>query len=178
MDDIHVELQKTTQFFQKELSQLQIGRASVSLVDGIEVEAYGSKQPIRNLANIATPDIKQITIEPWDKSISKAIEKAILEANIGFTPILDGNMVRINIPLLTEERRKDIVKIIWKMAEEAKISVRNVRQEYLKKLKAQEKELGEDQVKGLEKKAQEKVDLANKDIETSAKKKEEEVMKV
>lgn len=178
MSTIESELSKIVDFFKSELSHLQIGRANASLVDHVEVEAYGSRQPLKNLANLSVPDAKQIAIQPWDKSLLSSIEKAIFEAKLGFTPVNDGTFIRINIPALTEERRKELVKLVWKMAEESKISIRNVRQEHMKQIKAQEKTIGEDEVARQEKLIQEKVDKVNKEIEELAKKKEEDVMKV
>lgn len=178
MEHLDSELGKVVQFFKTELSHLQIGRANASLVEHLEVEVYGSKQPLKNVATISIPEAKQIAIQPWDKTMLSAIEKAIFEAKIGFTPVNDGTMIRLNIPQLTEERRKELVKLLWKMAEEAKISIRNVRQEHMKQIKQREKELGEDGVKHQEKQIQDKVDQANKDIEEAAKKKEQEIMTV
>ncbi len=178
MDSIASELNKATDFFKSELSHLHLGRASASLVEHVEVEVYGSKQPLKNVASISIPDPKQLAIQPWDKSVLSAIEKAIFEAKIGLTPVNDGVVIRINMPLMTEERRKELVKLVWKMAEEAKISIRNVRQDYMKKIKAQEETIGEDGVKREEKNIQDKVDESNKEIEETAKQKEKDIMTV
>ena len=178
LSNIEAELSKIVDFYKSELSRLQIGRANASLVDHIEVESYGTKQPIKNLANISIPDAKQIAIQPWDKSILSAIEKAIQEAKLGFNPVNDGVLIRINIPALTEERRRELSKLVWKMAEESKISVRNIRQDFMKNVKATEKDVGEDEVKRQEKLIQEKVDKTNKEIDELGKKKEEDIMKV
>lgn len=168
--------EKSLEHLISEFAALQIGRASSALVEGINVEAYGSHQPIRNMAQITLPDARSIAITPWDKSIMGNIEKAITNANIGLTPINDGNCVRLNIPPLTEERRKETVKIVHRMAEEAKISIRNARHEALESIKKEE--LSEDEQKRAEKELQEKVDEYNKKVEEHAKKKEHEIMTV
>lgn len=178
MGNLEAELHKIIDFFKTELSRLQTGRASAALIEHVEVEAYGTRQPIKNVANISIPDAKQIAIQPWDKSTLQAIEKGIQEANLGFNPSNDGTFIRINLPPMTEERRKDLIKLVWKMAEEAKISIRNVRQDHMKQIKAQEKDMGEDWVKGQEGDIQDKIDKANSEIEALAKKKEEDVKTV
>ncbi len=175
-----VEMKKVIEHLKTEYSHLQIGRASASLVEGVMVEAYGTHQSLKGLAHISVPDAKTIQIQPWDKSTLQPIEKAIMMANIGLTPNNDGIVIRINIPPLTEERRKDLTKVVHKLAEDARISVRHARQGVMDKIKAQEKakELSEDAAGGLEKKLQDKVDSMNKEIETLAKNKEHDVMTV
>ncbi|MBI5414808.1 ribosome recycling factor [Candidatus Peregrinibacteria bacterium] len=170
-------LEKATSFLKKEYSNLQIGRASPGLVESIEVEAYGSRQPLRNLAQVALPDARSIAITPWDKSILGAIEKAIRESNLKISPVNDGNAVRINIPPLTEERRKEIVKVVHKLGEDAKISIRQVRHEAHDAIK-KDKSLSEDDSKRAEKELQEKVDKSNKDVEDFQKRKEQEVLTI
>lgn len=178
MEALEEELSKIVSYFKTELSRLQMGRASAALVEHIEVEVYGTKQPIKNIATISIPDPKSIAIHPWDKSNLHAIEKGIMESKLGFSPVNDGNVIRINIPPLSEERRKELVKLVWKLAEEAKISIRNVRQEHMKDIKSKEKDIGEDEVKRLEKTVQDKIDKSNKEIEEIAKQKEQDVMTV
>ncbi len=174
------EMKKIIDHLKTEYSHLQIGRASASLVEGVMVEAYGSMQALKGLAHISVPDAKTIQIQPWDKSVLQAIEKGIMMANLGLNPSNDGIVVRINIPPLTEERRRDLTKVVHKLAEDARISVRHARQGVMDKIKGQEKakEISEDIAKGLEKKLQEKVDAMNREIETLAKGKEADVMKV
>ena len=156
-------LKKVTSHLAEEFSKLQIGRASASLVEHIEAEAYGGRQNIKALANISVPDARTIQIQPWDKSILQAIEKGIQQSGLGINPSNDGIVIRINIPQLTEERRKDLTKIVHKIAEEAKIAVRNARHEAMEKVKGMEKksEITEDQLAISEKKIQESVDKAN-----------------
>lgn len=170
------ELDKIVSFLQGEYGRLQTGRASASLVEHLNVEAYGSTQPLKNLANISVPEARQIVIQPWDKGVMAAIEKAINTSNLGLNPLNDGLLIRLTIPQLTEERRKEMVKLVGKLAEEARISVRNVRQDALKKIKKDE--VGEDEAKRLEAGIQGQVDKANGQIDEIAKKKEEDVMRV
>jgi len=169
--------QKTLDFLLKEFSSLQIGRASPGMVEGVEVEAYGSKQPLRNLGQIAITDARTITITSWDKAVLPAIEKAIRDANTGLMPLNNGNSIHINIPPLTEERRREMGKTIHKMAEEAKVTIRQQRQEAMDKIKKDDA-LSEDEEKRAEKELQEKVDEYNRKLDEQAKHKEEEVMKV
>jgi len=173
-------MKKVIEHLKTEFSHLQIGRASASLVEGVQVEVYGSHQPLKAVAHISVPDAKTIQIQPWDKGTLQAIEKGIQMANLGLTPSNDGIVIRINIPPLTEERRRDLTKVVHKLAEEARISVRHARQAVMDKIKGQEKakEISEDISKGMEKKLQEKVDAINQDIEMLAKGKEADVMKV
>jgi ribosome recycling factor len=174
------ELKKTLEHLYEEYASLQIGRASAALVERITVEAYGITQPLKAIASISVPDAKTVQIQPWDRGTLQAIEKAIMMAEIGLTPQNDGIVVRLNIPQLTEERRKELVKVVYKMSEEAKIAVRTVRHEAMeevKKLKSSE-QITEDQQKVAEKKIQEHVDKTNEQVDKAAKEKEADVMKV
>lgn len=174
------EFTKIFEHIKTEYSRLQAGRASPALVEGIQVEAYGTRQPLKAVGSVSVPDAKTIQIQPWDKSQLTAIEKAIQISDIGITPINDGVVIRLSVPPLTEERRKDLVKVVNKLAEEARISIRHSRQKALDGMRAMEKEgkTTEDQIKVFEKKLQEKVDKANQEIEMVAKNKEKEVMTV
>ena len=163
-----------------EFTTLQIGRASSSLVEGIMVDVYGSKQPMKAVAGISIPEPRSIQIQPWDKGILGLIEKAIRDSALNLNPINDGNCVRINIPMMTEDRRKDLVKIVKKMSEDAKITVRNLRhdaQTGYKNAKSNS-EITEDDLKGYDKKLQEKVDQYNKEIDELSKSKEKDIMTV
>lgn len=166
--------------FKHELSTLRIGRATAALVDGISIESYGSKMPISHIASINIPDARTISIQPWDKSNLAAIEKAIQTSNIGLNPINDGNVIRLNIPQMTEERRKEMVKVVGQLAEKARIGVRNVREEILKDLKRQEDEntLTSDDVEAEKKQLQEVVDKHNEQIKELAVAKEKEIMTI
>ncbi len=174
------ELQKALDYLHKEYASLQIGRASTGLVETIDVEAYGAIQPLKNMANISCPDAKTIQVQPWDKSVVGTVEKAIRDCGLGLNPVNNGSALMITIPPLTEERRKDLVKIVHKEAEEAKVAVRQARHNAINKLKnlEKEKEISEDDLKTQEKKVQESVDETNKKIEEDAKHKDNEVMSV
>lgn len=174
------EFAKILEFLRGEFSRLQIGRASSALVEGLMVEAYGSKQQLKSLAGVSIPDAKTIQIQPWDKSLLAPIERAVQTSDLNLTPLNDGLVIRLNLPPLTEERRRDLTKVVHRMTEEARISVRNARQKAQDKAKEMEKnkELTEDQVKGFQKKLQDKVDATNLEIEQSAKTKENDVMTV
>lgn len=180
IQQLEQDLQKALDYLHKEFSTLQIGRASAGLVETIDIEAYGSVQPLRNMANISCPDSKTIQIQAWDKSVMGSIEKGIRNSGLGLNPINDGVYIRVIVPPLTEERRKDLVKIVHKEAEEAKVVIRQSRHNAINKLKAMEKDklISEDELKQEEKKVQEKVDTFNKKIEDAAKHKEHEVMSV
>ena len=128
--------------FEKELSTIRTGRASASLVENIPVESYGQMMPLRNLATISTPDVRLITIQPWDKSGINAIEKAIVNSNIGVTPINDGELIRIQLPQMSADRRDEMVKELGKKAEEGRIGIRNVRKEYHNQIRDTEKKHG------------------------------------
>ncbi len=180
LNSLEADLGKALEHLQQEFGKLQIGRASASLVDSIEVEAYGTMQPLKAVANISVPDAKTIQIQPWDRSTLATIEKGIMMAELGLTPANDGVVIRINIPPLTEERRRDLTKIVSKMAEEAKIAVRNLRHEAMDAVKKMKNnsEITEDVQSGTEKRIQEKVDHFNKEIEIAAKSKEQDIMTV
>jgi len=180
-------LQQATQHFQKaidhlhhEYGKLQTGRASAGLVEGIEVENYGTRMPIKALASISVPDAKTIAIQPWDRGSMSSIEKAIQESGIGLNPQNDGLVIRLNLPPLTEERRRDLVKVVHQLSEDARISIRQGRHEAIDELKRmeKEKEISEDERIGKEKKMQESVDEYNKKVEELAKKKETDIMTV
>lgn len=180
IDAAVVDFDKTVAHLQDEYSRLQVGRANPALVESVMVEAYGATQPLKNMANISVPDSKTLQIQPWDKSVMGAIEKGILQANLGLNPVNNGVVIIISIPALTEERRKDLVKVVHKLAEDAKISIRNARQVAHAKFKslAQDKEITEDEVTGAEKRLQAKVDEYNVKVVDIAKAKEAGVMTV
>lgn len=177
---LQTDLEKNLGHLKDEYSRLQIGRASAALVESINVDAYGIKQPIKALATIVVPDAKTIQIQPWDKSQLGPIEKAISLSDINISPVNDGVCVRLNIPPLTEERRRDLAKVVHRLAEEARIAVRNLRQKVQGRLKAMEKsgDITEDDARGADKKLQDNVDRINQQIEEMAKNKENDVMTV
>lgn len=140
LNDIKDKMDKAVQAFVKDLTKIRTGRAHLSLLDGIKVQAYGSPMPLNQVASMNAPEPRLIVIQPWDKSLIGAIEKAILTSDLGLMPNNDGKLIRIPIPQLTEERRKDIVKSIRKHAEAARVAVRNVRREGNESLKELESE--------------------------------------
>lgn len=158
-----------------EFSKLQTGRANAALVEGIGVEAYGQRMDLKGVASISVQDARSMVIQPWDKSVLTSIEKAIQIANIGVNPVNDGIVIRLNFPPMTEERRKQLTKVVSQLSEQAKISVRQERQKTNDIIKAIPDENEKDR---LLKDLQKAVDEANKKIEDSAKKKEQEVMTV
>lgn len=178
--DLNTKCEAALDHLHGEYAKIQTGRASAALVEGLMVDSYGAKTPLRGVATITIPEPKQIAIQPFNRDQLQNIEKAILEANLGLTPQNDGNFIRLNLPPLTEERRKELVKLAHQYAEDSRISVRNARHEALSHLKEmeKEKEISEDQMKGKEKEIQEKVDSFNRKIEEVAKHKEQDVMTV
>jgi ribosome recycling factor len=166
--------------FKSELSKIRTGRASLSLLDGIKVEAYGSPMPLNQVGTLTIPDSRQIVIQPWDPQVISGIEKAILKSDLGLTPVNDGKVIRINIPQLTEERRKELVKIVKKIAEEYRVAVRNHRREAIDTLKKQKKnkEISEDEQFKLQDEAQKETDASIAKIDKVASEKENEVMEV
>ncbi|MFA5843125.1 MAG: ribosome recycling factor [Candidatus Gracilibacteria bacterium] len=174
------EFEKVLNHLKEEFSRLQVGRANAALVEHVMVEAYGSVQPLKNVASISVPDAKTIQIQPWDRSILSAVEKAIQVSDLGLNPVNRGIAILLNIPALTEERRRDLVKVVNTLAENTRISVRNIRQTAHSKFKEmkQNKQISEDEETGAQKQLQTKVDEANAKIMEMAKAKEEGVMTV
>lgn len=163
-----------------EYGKLQVGRASGALVEDIMIDSYGATQPIKALASVSLPDARTIQISPWDKSVLGAIETAIKNSDINLNPVNNGAGIILNIPPLTEDRRRDLVKVVGRLAEEAKISVRNSRHDSMAKYKRQEHEgdMSEDERKRSEKQLQEQVDKVNEEIGKLAKAKEESIMTI
>lgn len=158
-----------------EFAKLQTGRASAALVDHITVEAYGEIQPLRSLASIAVPDARCITVQPWDPSILGSLEKALQKANLGCNPVNEGRLLRLVLPSMTEDRRRQLVKVVSTLAEEARVSVRKCRQDAHTAIKA---EPDEDVRRTADADLQKEVDRVNAEIGSLAKRKEEELMKV
>lgn len=162
----------------EELSHIRAGRASVGLVDHVMVEAYEDRMPLRSIANITTPDASTILIVPYDKSVIKSIEKTLSGQELGLNPISDGNVIRINIPPLTEERRKDIMKVVNKVVEGGKVALRNIRRDCndaLKKLE-KNKQIGEDDLRHLIGEVDKAIDAKIRELEVFLSKKEKEVL--
>lgn len=178
--DMAEKMEKSVEAFKNELSKVRTGRASLSLLDGIMVDAYGSSMPLNQVGTLTIPESRMIAIQPWDPQMLPAIEKAILKSDVGLTPVSDGKVVRLNIPQLTEERRKDLVKQVKKVAEEFRVAVRNVRREALDTLKKQkkDKEISEDDLFKLQDEAQGETDSYIKQIDEVTASKEKEVLEV
>lgn len=174
------EFDKAIEFVKKEISTIQTGRANPSLIDEIMVEVYGQKTPIKGLASIGVPEARTITIEPWDKNIAKDIEKAIREANVGLNPVNEGNLVRISIPQMTEESRKELIKLLGQKIEQGRIQIRGIRDEIRDEIIQAEKdnEITEDDKYKFQKDLDEFTGEFNKQIEEISKKKETEITKI
>lgn len=180
ISEVGKEFEKIVLHLKDEFSRLQVGRASPALVENIPVDMYGMSQPIKAVASIAIPEPRSIVIQPWDRGSLAAIEKGIVGVGIGLNPINDGVVIRINIPPLTEERRRDLTKHAKQLAETARIGVRNARQDAhnsFKKMKA-DNEITEDDLRSTDKRLQEKVDEVNKKIDEVTKSKEDDIMTV
>jgi len=173
-------MDKTIEALRKEYQKVRTGRASTSLLDEIRVDYYGTLTPLNQLATLAVPEPRTITLQPWEAKIIPAMEKAILNANLGLTPSNDGRVIRLNLPPLTEERRKDIVKQLRKMAEDAKVAVRNIRRDSNDELKKLEKDkkITEDELKRAEKEVQDVTNSHVAKIDEVLVHKEKEVMEV
>ena len=175
-ENIENEMQEVIDRLETNYSEVRAGRANPSSLDGVMVEYYGAMTPLKQLATISVPEARQLLIKPFDKSCLGAIEKAILAANLGYNPGNDGETIRIVIPELTEERRKELVKQVKSIAEDAKVSVRNIRHEGLEDIK--KGEFPEDEEKSIEKEIQDIVNDYNSKIESSLKEKEKELLTV
>ena len=174
--DVTEKMDKTIENLGKKFATVRAGRANPSSLDGIVVEYYGSMTPLKQLATISVPEARQLLIKPFDKSALGAIEKAILTSNLGYNPGNDGETIRIVIPELTEERRRELAKQVKSLAEEAKVSIRNIRHDAIEDVK--KAELPEDEEKGMEKDIQDMVNDYNKRIEKELKEKEQELLTV
>lgn len=173
-------MDKTLEALRTELAKVRTGKATTALLDGIKVDYYGTLTPINQVGNISVLDSHTLSITPWDKSMVQAVDKAILEANLGFNPISDGTNLKIPVPPLTEERRKDFVKLVKKFGEDAKVAIRNVRRDANEHLKREEKDkkISEDELKYNEAEVQKLTDHHIKMIDEILKHKEKEIMEV
>jgi ribosome recycling factor len=180
LDDMKSHMEKTLGVLKNEFQKIRTGRASTSILDAVKVDYYGNLSSISQVATLAVPEPRTITIAPWEAKIIPAIEKAILNANIGLTPSNDGKTIRLNLPPLTEERRKDIVKDLKKKAEEDKVALRNIRRDAIDRLKKLEKDkaITEDELKKSEKEVQEITKGFEAKIDEAVTHKEKEVMEV
>jgi ribosome recycling factor len=173
-------MEKTLSSLRTDLNKIRTGRASLALFDDIRVDYYGTPTPLNQMATLSVPEPRLITIQPWDNSVIGEIEKAILKSELGLTPTSDGKMIRINIPRLTEERRKELVKVVRKMAEGAKVAIRNIRREANDQLKGLEKnkKISQDQLHQWMDKVQKSTDQFIEKVDGILAAKEKEILEI
>ncbi|MEK5324634.1 ribosome recycling factor [Aeribacillus sp. FSL M8-0254] len=173
-------MEKALSAFKRELAGVRAGRANASLLDKIQVDYYGVPTPVNQLASISTPEARLLVVQPYDKSTIGEVEKAILKSDLGLTPTSDGSVIRITIPPLTEERRKELTKVVRKYSEDAKVAVRNIRRDANDELKKLEKagDITEDELRGFQDDVQKLTDEYIKKIDSATKEKEKEIMEV
>lgn len=178
LNDAENKMKKAVEALERDLGGVRTGRASSRLLDNVKVDYYGTPTPLSQIASITVPEARMIVIQPWDKSVVPAIEKSILKSDLGLNPSTQGQVIRLQIPELTEERRKEIARIVKKKVEDGRISVRNIRRGSLDKLRTmeKEKEISEDDEKRAEKQLQEITDKYVGNIDEVGKVKEQEVM--
>jgi len=178
--DAQQRMDKTVEAFRLEIAKIRTGKATTALLDGIKVDYYGTSTPLTQVGNVSVLDVHTISITPWDKSMVQIIDKAILASDLGLNPISDGTNIKVPIPVLTEERRKELVKLVKKFGEESKVALRNVRRDandHLKKVE-KEKKITEDELKEAEKETQKLTDEHISKIDEIIKHKEKEIMEL
>jgi ribosome recycling factor len=180
LKDLETRMQAAVDVLTREFGGVRTGRANAALLDGVRVEAYGNPTPINQLASVSVPDPRTIVIQPWDASQMKEIEKGILKSDLGLTPSNDGKVIRLTLPTLTEERRKQLAKTVGKFAEDARVAIRNVRREANDRLKAlaKDKKVSEDEERRGHDQIQKLTDRFTAKVEELTKKKEQEVLTV
>jgi ribosome recycling factor len=180
LEDGHDRMHKSVEATRNELGTVRTGRASPALLDRIEVDYYGAPTPLKQLAHVNATDVHLLTLTPYDKSSVSMIEKAIMESDLGLTPTNDGNVIRLQIPELTEERRKNLVRVIHGVCEEGRVAVRNIRRDVMHDLRELKKEgeVGEDEERRAESSLQKETDKAIEEIDGLMKSKEEELLEV
>jgi len=180
MSEARASMDKAIKALKKEMTKVRTGRASVSLLDDVRVDYYGVPTPLSQVATLAVPEARMMTVQPWEKNLIPEIEKALFKADLGLTPSSDGLLIRLPVPALTEERRREMVKITKRMSEDAKISVRNARRDANETLKLleKEKEITEDDLKRSEKEVQQLTDEFVAVVDTVVQNKENEVMEI
>jgi ribosome recycling factor len=178
--DMKGHMEKSLDSLRRDYQKVRTGRASLGLLDDVRIDYYGTPSPLSQVATLSVPEPRTITLQPWESKMIPLIEKAIMNANLGITPANDGKVIRLNLPALTEERRKDIVKQLKKMAEEAKVAVRNIRRDAIDELKKMEKnkKISEDDQKRAEKDVQDATNTFVTKIDEILNHKEKEVMEV
>ena len=180
LDDLEDNMQKSVEATQRSFNTIRTGRANPAILDRVTVDYYGTETPLNQLANISTPEATMIMIQPYDKGSMGQIEKAIQMSDVGLTPNNDGNVIRLNIPPLTEERRKDLVKLASKMAEEGKVAIRNIRRDAIDDVRKQEKnsDISKDESRDLQDDIQKVTDKFTNKIDDLLKSKETDIMTV
>jgi ribosome recycling factor len=180
LKDANDRMTKAVEVVRDELSKIRTGKATTTLLDGIKVDYYGTMTPLHQVANVSTPDVHTIAVQPWEKTMIQPIEKAVMNADLGLNPSSDGDLVRVPIPPLNEERRRELVKLIKRFGEEGKIAIRNVRRDAIEHLKKAEKEehFSEDERKRAEQECQKLTDSHVKDVDELLGLKEKEIMEV
>lgn len=179
LDETAQQMEKSVNHLQQELLRVRTGKANPALLDSIMVEAYGSMMTLSSVANISTPDARTLVVQPWDKSTLRDIETAIINSNLGLNPGNDGEIIRINLPPLTEERRKDLLKLAKSMGEEAKVAIRNARRDANERIKKLQKDgLAEDAAKDAETRTQQLTDRMSQKVDEVLAAKEKEIMTV
>jgi len=175
-----LKMEKTIQSFKKDISTLRTGRANASMLDMIKVDVYGQQMPINQVATVSVPEARMISIQVWDQGNVTLVDKSIKESDLGINPQIDGQIVRIRIPDLTEERRKDLIKVLKNMSEKSKISIRNIRREGNEDLKKQlkDKKISEDESKSFEKNIQKLTDDSILVIDKISEEKEKEILQI
>jgi len=175
-----IDFQDALDHLHESFGTLHTGRATPAMVDQVMVQAYGSMMKLQEVASISVPEPQMILIQPWDKTVVKAIETSMRESDLQLNPVVDGEQIRIAVPQLTEEKRRELVKIMNEKAEEARIHVRQIREEEMKSLKEQEKsgKISEDDLFRMEKEVQSLVDQVNKEIKEASEQKESDLMKI
>jgi len=177
LKEVEVKMQKAVEAVKREFGEVRSGRANPKLVEGIRIDYYGSPTLLKNIATITVPEARLLVINPWDPNSTKAIEKAILESNLGITPIVDGKIIKLVIPPLSQERREELIKIVKKIAEEGRVSIRTVRREAKERIKSMEKEkkISEDDRYRLEEELQKLTDKYIEEIDKILEEKEKEL---
>ncbi|MDH4266430.1 MAG: ribosome recycling factor [Deltaproteobacteria bacterium] len=180
ISEVKSKMEKSIEALRKDLSRIRTGRASLTLLDGVRVNYYGVPTPLSQVASLSVPESRTISIQPWDSKIIGEIEKAIQKSDLGLTPLSDGKIVRINIPPLTEERRKELVKVVKRMEEECKVAMRNIRRDGNEQLKTakKEKSLSEDDQFKYQEEVQKLMDKSIEKAEEVVKAKEKEILEV
>lgn len=173
-------MQAALEAFERELASIRTGRAAPSLIENMSVEAYGSQMKLQEVASITAPEASLLVVQPWDASIAGNIANALRTSDFHFNPVVEGAVIRVPLPPLTQERRQELVKLVGKKAEEGKISVRNIRQDAFTQLKRakEDGDISQDEQVGYEKRVQEVVESTNQQIETAAKVKEQDLLKI